>query len=114
MIHDSAWKNLQEIESGEIGVVGVNSYLDGDEASIKTQKLDAGGVQDKIAALKEYRSNRDQDSVTTALERLEDACSRGENVMEPIIDSVRAGATIGEVNEVLRTIFGLWTSPSGV
>jgi methylmalonyl-CoA mutase N-terminal domain/subunit len=114
MIHDSAWKNLQEIESGEIGVVGVNSYLDGDEASIKTQKLDAGDVQDKIAALKEYRSNRDQNSVTTALERLEDACSRGENVMEPIIDSVRAGATIGEVNEVLRTIFGLWTSPSGV
>lgn len=114
MIHDSAWKNLQEIESGEIGVVGVNSYLDSDEVSIKTQKLDAVGVQDKIASLKEYRSNRDQDSVATALEILEDACSRGENVMEPIIDSVKAGATIGEVNEVLRTIFGLWTSPSGV
>ena len=114
MIHDSAWKNLQEIESGEIGVVGVNSYIDGDEVPIKTQKLDAVGVQDKIVALKEYRSNRDQDSVTTALKRLEDACSRGENVMEPIIDSVKAGATIGEVNEVLRMIFGLWTSPSGV
>jgi methylmalonyl-CoA mutase N-terminal domain/subunit len=114
MIHDSAWKNLQEIESGKIGVVGVNSYLEGGEASINTQKLDTEGVQTRIAALKEYRSNRDQDSVTAALERLENACSGGENVMEPMIESVKVGATIGEVNGVLRSIFGVWTAPSGV
>ena len=114
MIHDSAWKNLQEIESGEIGVVGVNSYLEEEEASIITQKLDAEGVQARIAALSEYRSNRDQDSVTAALKSLERACSEGENVMEPMIESVKIGATIGEVNEVLRSVFGVWTSPSGV
>ena len=114
MIHDSAWKNLQEIETGDIGVVGVNSYLDEDEASINTQKLDAEGVRARIASLKEYRSNRDQDSVTAALKRLEDACSGGENVMEPIIESVKVGATIGEVNGVIKSVFGVWTSPSGV
>ncbi len=114
MIHDSAWKNLLEIESGEIGVVGVNSYLEEDEASINTQKLNAKDVQARITALEEYRNNRDQDSVTAALERLEEACSRGENVMEPMIESVKIGATIGEVNGVLRSVFGVWTSPSGV
>ena len=114
MIHDSAWKNLQEIETGDIGVVGVNSYLDEDEASINTQKLDAEGVRARIASLKEYRSNRDQDSVTAALKRLEDACSGGENVMEPMIESVKVGATIGEVNGVIKSVFGVWTSPSGV
>ena len=114
MIHDSAWKNLQEIETGDIGVVGVNYYLDEDEASINTQKLDAEGVRARIASLKEYRSNRDQDSVTAALKRLEDACSGGENVMEPIIESVKVGATIGEVNGVIKSVFGVWTSPSGV
>ncbi|MCS5536185.1 MAG: methylmalonyl-CoA mutase family protein, partial [Candidatus Poseidoniales archaeon] len=77
-------------------------------------KLDAEGVQARIASLKEYRSNRDQDSVTAALKRLEDACSGGENVMEPIIESVKVGATIGEVNGVIRSVFGVWTSPSGV
>ena len=114
MIHDSAWKNLQDIESGEIGVVGVNSYLEGDKVSINRQELDIGRVQAKIAALNEYRSNREQDSVTTALELLKEACSEGDNVMEPMIASVRSGATIGEVNGVLRSVFGQWTSPSGV
>jgi methylmalonyl-CoA mutase N-terminal domain/subunit len=98
----------------EIGVVGVNSYLEGDKVSINRQELDIGRVQAKIAALNEYRSNREQDSVTTALELLKEACSEGDNVMEPMIASVRSGATIGEVNGVLRSVFGQWTSPSGV
>jgi len=114
MIHDSAWKNLQEIESGEIGVVGVNSYLEDSVQSINKQEFDSAGVKSRIDALAEYRNNRNQDSVTTALERLENACSGGENVMEPMIESVKVGATIGEVNGVLRSAFGTWTSPSGV
>jgi methylmalonyl-CoA mutase N-terminal domain/subunit len=114
MIHDSAWKNLQEIESGEIGVVGVNSYLEDSVQSINKQEFDSAGAKSRIDALAEYRNNRNQDSVTTALERLENACSGGENVMEPMIESVKVGATIGEVNGVLRSAFGTWTSPSGV
>ena len=114
MIHDSAWKNLQEIESGEIGVVGVNSYLEDSGQSINTQKFDTVDVQSRIVALTEHRNNRNQESVTNALERLENACSGGENVMEPMIESVKVGATIGEVNGVLRSVFGTWTSPSGV
>ena len=114
MIHDSAWKNLQEIESGEIGVVGVNSYLEDNENSINTQKFDSAGVQARLDALTEYRDNRNQKSVNTALEMLENACKGGDNVMEPMIESVKAGATIGEVNGVLKSVFGTWTSPSGV
>ena len=99
---------------GEKRVVGVNSYLEDSGQSINTQKFDSVGVQSRIVALTEYRNNRNQDSVTTALERLENACSDGENVMEPMIESVKVGATIGEVNGVLRSVFGTWTSPSGV
>ena len=114
MIHDSAWKNLQEIESGEIGVVGVNSYLEDNENSINTQKSDSAGVQARLDALTEYRDNRNQKSVNTALELLENACTGEDNVMEPMIESVKAGATIGEVNGVLKSVFGTWISPSGV
>ena len=114
MIHDSAWKNLQEIESGEIGVVGVNSYLEDNEYSINTQKFDSGGFQARLDALTEYRDNRNQKSVNTALELLENACTGEDNVMEPMIESVKAGAKIGEVNGVLKSAFGTWISPSGV
>jgi methylmalonyl-CoA mutase N-terminal domain/subunit len=114
MIHDSAWKNLQDIESGEIGVVGVNSYLEDNEYSINTQKFDSAGVQARLDALTEYRDNRNQESVNTALEMLENACTGEDNVMEHMIESVKAGATIGEVNGVLKSVFGTWTSPSGV
>jgi len=76
--------------------------------------LNAQDVQTRITALKEYRNNRNQDAVTAALERREEACSGGENVMEPMIESVKIGATIGEVNGVLRSVFGVWTSPRGV
>ena len=114
MIHASAWNILQEIESGEIGVVGVNSYLEDNEYSINTQKFDSVGVQARLDALTEYRDNRNQKSVNTALELLENACTGEDNVMEPMIESVKAGATIGEVNGVLKSAFGTWISPSGV
>lgn len=114
MIHESAWKNLQEIESGDMGVVGVNSYIEDEELPIYTEKLDPEEVNSRISALREFRGNRDQEFVADAMTRLEDTCSNGGNVMEPIIDAVKAGATIGEVNEVMSSVFGAWTSPSGV
>ena len=114
MIHDSAWKNLQEIESGEIGVVGVNSYTDGDNQEVAYQNLDESALGMRIASLEGHRRNRDDEAVTSALKRLEQACSSTDNVMEPLIEAVKCGATLGEVNGIMRDVFGSWTSPSGV
>ena len=114
VIHDSAWKNLQEIEGGEIGVVGVNSYTEGEDQEIDSQHLNEEIIGMRITALEELRRNRDGDAVTSALEQLKMACSSKDNVMEPLIEAVKCGATLGEVNGVMRDVFGTWMSPSGV
>jgi len=114
MILDSAWKNLQEIEGGEIGVVGVNSYTEGEEQEINSQHLDEDSLGMRMNALKEHRIHRDGDAVASALELLELACSSTDNVMEPLIEAVKCGATLGEVNGVMRNVFGTWVPPSGV
>jgi methylmalonyl-CoA mutase N-terminal domain/subunit len=114
MIHDSAWRNLQEIEGGEIVVVGVNTYTEGEGQEIDSQHLDEDVLGVRISALEEHRINRDSDAVASALERLDLVCSSTDNVMEPLIDAVKCGATLGEVNEVMRDKFGTWMSPSGV
>ena len=114
MIHDSAWRNLQEIESGEIVVVGVNTYTEGEGQEIISQHLDEDVLDMRITALEEHRTNRDSHAVASALERLEMVCSSTDNVMEPLIEAVKCGATLGEVNGVMRDKFGTWMSPSGV
>ena len=114
MIHDSAWRNLQEIEGGDIVVVGVNTYTEGEGQEIDSQHLDEDVLGVRISALEEHRINRDSDAVASALERLDLVCSSTDNVMEPLIDAVKCGATLGEVNEVMRDKFGTWMSPSGV
>jgi methylmalonyl-CoA mutase N-terminal domain/subunit len=67
-----------------------------------------------LTVLKEHRRKRDDDAVASALELLKLACSSTDNVMEPLIEAVKCGATLGEVNGVMRDVFGMWTSPSGV
>ena len=114
MIHDSAWRNLQEIEGGEIVVVGVNTYTEGEGQEIISQHLDEDVLDMRITALEEHRTKRDSHAVASALERLEMVCSSTDNVMEPLIDAVKCGATLGEVNGVMRDMFGTWISPSGV
>ena len=114
MIHDSAWRNLQEIEGGEIVVVGVNTYTEGEGQEIISQHLDEDVLDMRITALEEHRTKRDSHAVASALERLEMVCSSTDNVMEPLIEAVKCGATLGEVNGVMRDRFGTWMSPSGV
>jgi len=114
MIHDSAWRNLQEIEGGEIVVVGVNTYTEGEGQEIISQHLDEDVLDMRITALEEHRTKRDSHAVASALERLEMVCSSTDNVMEPLIDAVKCGATLGEVNGVMRDMSGTWISPSGV
>ena len=114
MIHDSAWKNLREIEGGEICVVGVNSYIEREVREIDSQDLDEDALSKRVSALEDHRRVRDGEAVASALERLSTACSGTDNVMEPLIEAVKCGATLGEVNGVMKDVFGTWTSPSGV
>ncbi len=114
MIHESAWKNLKSIESGETGVVGVNIHNDNLDLRDSGLKIDPENTKRCIERLQSHKENRDVMKSESALDKLRQACTDGNNVMEPLIDAAKAGATIGEMNAVMRDVFGTWVSPSGV
>ena len=114
MIHESAWKHMKDIEDESIEVVGVNKYQEEDNNSIEAQKLDMENANKQIASVKKIKDLREQNTVNDALEELRLVCKSDENVMDSIINAVKVGATVGEINSIMREVFGTWISPSGV
>jgi len=114
MIHESAWKNLNSIENGDMGVVGVNIHNDDEEVYDSGLKIDSENTKRCIERLQTHKDCRDETKVKSTLKQLRESCIDGTNVMEPLIDAAKAGATIGEMNAVMRDVFGTWVSPSGV
>ena len=114
MIHESAWKHMKDIEDESIEVVGVNKYQEEEDNSIEAQKLDMENAKRQIASVKKIKDIREQNTVNDALEELRLVCKSDENVMDSIINAVKVGATVGEINSIMREVFGTWISPSGV
>ncbi len=114
MIHESAWKHMKDIEDESIEVVGVNKYQEEENNSIEAQKLDMENAKKQIASVKKIKDIREQNTVNDALEELRLVCKSDENVMDSIINAVKVGATVGEINSIMREVFGTWISPSGV
>tara|TARA_B110001454_G_scaffold40206_1_gene39545 strand:- start:2440 stop:3270 length:831 start_codon:yes stop_codon:yes gene_type:complete len=113
-IHESAWRELKKIESGELPVIGVNKYVEDIEDANLGLRLDKNQSKSQISKLREIKLSRDNDSVLESLSQLRIACNSDQNVMEPLIIALKFGATVGEVNGIMREEFGTWVSPSGV
>jgi methylmalonyl-CoA mutase N-terminal domain/subunit len=77
-------------------------------------KIDSDNENLQVSKLKSYRASRDNTLVTKKLNDLKIVCQGNDNVMPPLIDALKSGATVGEVNGVMRDVFGTWISPSGV
>ena len=113
-IHESAWKQLNSIESGQTKVIGVNTNIEENSGAMKSQVLDKNLVANQINQLNEFRKNRNQDIIDNKLNLLKSAAEGDTNLIDLMIDAYRSGATVGEVNGVLRSVFGTWMAPSGV
>jgi methylmalonyl-CoA mutase N-terminal domain/subunit len=105
-IMKSAYDYQKQIEAGERVVVGVNEFVDEEATQPEILRVDPEIQVRQIQALKELRRDRDEAERVKALERLKTAASTSENLMPFIIDSVEAEATLGEISDVLRTVFG--------
>ena len=114
IIHESAWDQLSRVEKGLELVVGVNTHVDEEEPDFEGLVLDSSEANSKISHLIEMKTNRNNKSVNDSLIELRKCCNNGSNVMYPIISAVKAEATVGEVNTILREEFGTWVAPSGV
>jgi methylmalonyl-CoA mutase N-terminal domain/subunit len=109
-IADAAYIYQQEEDRMERITVGVNDYVDADESlSIPILRVDEAGEQRHIAHLDEVRRRRDDREVASRLRALESAARRSgsaANLMYPLIEAVKAEATLGEMMGVFRDVFG--------
>ncbi|MBI5000555.1 MAG: methylmalonyl-CoA mutase family protein [Euryarchaeota archaeon] len=111
-IANAAYQYQKEIESGERQVIGVNAHCEKDKPDIPLLKMDPRGEARQFARLKKIRRERDKAKWTKALADLEKAAEGEKNVMPLILDAVKADATLGEVCDVFRKVYGEYREPS--
>jgi methylmalonyl-CoA mutase N-terminal domain/subunit len=105
-IADVAYRINQGIESGDRAVVGVNRYVEDEDEAVEIQTIDETEVRRQIDGLRELRAKRDQAAVDDALKRVEESARGDGNLLLPMRDALKAHATLGEVSDVLRGVFG--------
>ena len=109
-IDDASFALTRRVEDGEQKVVGVNIHRADAEPMREVFKVPVELQATQRAALEERRRSRDEAAVGASLERLAAAVGAGANSLPPIIDAARARATIGEITDALRTVFGSYKS----
>lgn len=102
----SAYEYQRAIEKGEKIVVGVNQYQSAEEMPVEILKVDPRAVARQIHRLKELRRSRDNAAVQNCLQHLEKTAKTLENLMPCILNCVEAYATVGEISDTLRRVFG--------
>ena len=106
-IQDVAFERQQEIERGDRIVVGVNEFeVEDDEPEMDLEEVSEEEERAQIERVEELRASRDQEAVDAALAALRDAAEGDSNVMPSVVDAVKAYATVGEIADVFRDVFG--------
>ncbi len=105
-IQDSAYAWQQQVESKERVVVGVNQFQMRESAPRGLERIDASVGEKQKAKLASLKLRRDNSGVQTALTALEETASSNNNLMPAVLQAVRAYATLGEICDVLRRVFG--------
>jgi len=84
----------------------VNRFQDPDERIVEIQRITEEDVAKQVQRVHELRASRDAAEVERALAAVEDAARGADNLLYPMKDALRARATLGEVSDVLRDVFG--------
>jgi len=105
-IAESSYRFQQAVEAKEKHIVGVNSYVDDKEAPVPILYIDESAAEAQMAKLAEIKQRRDNARVAASLEALRKAARGAENTMYPLLECVRAYATVGEMCDALRDVWG--------
>jgi methylmalonyl-CoA mutase N-terminal domain/subunit len=111
-IAKSAYAYQRSTEAGDVTVVGVNKYVE-DEATTVVPRPNFSALADRQRrSLVDARSTRDEASHRESLASLKMAAAKNESLMPRIIDAVRARATVGEISDALRGVWGTYRAPA--
>jgi methylmalonyl-CoA mutase N-terminal domain/subunit len=107
-IQESAYRVQRAVDAGDQVVVGVNRFRDDSAAaSPPLQRIDPEGERRQVEGLQRVRADRDPAAWAAAMARLEDAARGTDNLMPPLIEAVKAYATVGEIADRLRATWGV-------
>ena len=110
-IANSARRFQDEVEAKARLVVGVNSFEEHDEPDIEVLKIDESAGETQGRRLADLRDRRDGAAVDTALAALTTAARNDDNLVPPMLDAVRAYATLGEIRAALESVYGRFKEP---
>ncbi len=106
-IEEAAYSYTKSIDDHSRTIVGVNKFTSAEGADIPVLKIDAEREGNQVARLKEFKRKRDVAVVTARLEDLRTAARGTDNVLYPMKEALKANATLGEVSDALRDVFGV-------
>jgi methylmalonyl-CoA mutase N-terminal domain/subunit len=111
-IAESAYRYQQEIDQHERTIVGINGYTVEEEVKVPTLYVDYAGEKAHLERLNRVRRERDQVAVREALGSLRRTCEGSENTMPALLGAVKVYATLGEIMDVFRAVFGEYMEPA--
>ena len=110
----SSYQYQRDVESKEKLIVGVNAFAGEQEEAIPTLYIDHSAGEKQSAKLSRLRVERDTAAAEKSLDKLRQAAEGDDNLMPPILDAVRVRATLGEMCDVLRGVFGVYDEKPAV
>jgi methylmalonyl-CoA mutase N-terminal domain/subunit len=111
-IADAAYRYQREIDQGIRKIVGVNAYVEKKPLTVPILEMDPQGYQRQVKRLEELRRTRDNGRVGQTLDQLRVALQGTENTMPYIMECVHAYATLGEIIQVMKEVFGVYEEPT--
>lgn len=105
-IEESAFSYHERYRTGQDIVIGVNKFIEQEPEEIDILKIDPEAERRQISRLKDFKAGRDLELLETRLAELKSACSGDGNLLYPIKEALRAGATLGEVCGAMKQVFG--------
>ncbi len=111
-IRRSAYHHQKAVDAGEQVVVGVNKYTSNEPLDLELLEIDESVARKQIERLQKLKSGRDKEKVRQTLEKVRQIAESRENIMPVLIEAVKVYATVGEISDELRGVFGEYKEPS--
>jgi methylmalonyl-CoA mutase N-terminal domain/subunit len=110
-IAENAFRRQVERERGDEVVVGVNRYVEEEAVDVPLQGIDEDAVLRQVERVRSHKLAQDAPAIERALARVAETASSDGNLLPPMKDALRTGATLGQVAGGLRSIFGEYRAP---
>jgi methylmalonyl-CoA mutase N-terminal domain/subunit len=113
-IADASYRYQREVETGDKIIVGVNGFRSNDDEPVEILQIDQTAHDAQVRKIRALRARRDQAQVSRSLDALRHATQGAGNTMPYLLDAVRSYATLGEICNALRDVFGSYQEPSAI